>query len=288
MSFSNFNTGTLAYKLLTGKLRENRKHSEQLNKYLAGLLDSDGSISLKISPDRREGYYRIYLSLSLGQSASVDDDFSLLRALRDFYNLGEVYYRDVPGDQHKSIVGVWRLAHKDSLILYNRVGKHLRIKGTHWDNLVWVTRELDKTIIPKVALDELKEYSKCSRDNSRWLKHPKHLSWAWVAGFLDGDGHYRFRERDRDGSTRTEMYITFNCAQSDRFIADFFKVCFKGNVFINGVGLCIWKRNLGKESKSFAIDFLKKIRKYSCILYKYNTINKILEYHEGKLVAETE
>lgn len=283
MYISSFNSQTLAYKLLSGKLRESRKHSEQLNKYVAGLFDSDGCICLRYSKDRKPDYYRIYLSVSIGQSASVDDDFSLLRALRDYYDLGSVTYRDVPGDMHKSLVGQWRLSYTESLIFMNRIGKHLRIKGTHADNLIWVAQELNKTIIHKDCLEELKEFSKCSRLNSRWMKHPKHLSWAWVAGFLDGDGHYRYRQRGNG----FDIYVTFNCSETDRFIADFFKVCFSGNVFVNAKNLAIWKRNLGVQSKTFAIYFLEKMRMYSCLKYKYDTIEKILLHYKNRQAAET-
>lgn len=273
-----FDTNTLGYKLTSGHLRENRKHSEQLNKYLAGLMDADGGMSFKISPDRTKGQYRVYISITLTQSASVDPDFELLRSLRDYYNLGSIYYRVVESEVHKSSVGEWKLADREARILYNRIAKHLRVKGTHWDNLVQVSEQLKLSTIGTSAVQELKEYSKCSRQNSKWMRHPKHLSWAWVAGFLDGDGHYRFRHRK--GTKHREIYVTFNSSSSDYFISDFFKVCFKGNKYVNAKGLHIWKRALGRDNRSFALVFLKKLRKYSCLINKYSTIDKIIKFHE--------
>lgn len=281
-----FNTNSLAYKLISGKLKENRKHSEQLNKYLAGLIDADGCLSLHFTTDRNPEKTRMKLCLSLGQSASVDPDFTLLRALRNFYNLGSVYYRVVDSEVHKSSIAEWRISTKESLILLNRIGKHLRIKGTHFDNLVWLMEELKAFAIPLQCVEELKEFSKCSRKNSKWVTHPRHLSWAWVAGFLDGDGHYRFRERK--DTNHKEIYITFNCGKNDEFIADFFKVCFKGNVYHNAAGLVVWKRALGKANKAFSLPFLRKLKEYICIEYKYTTVLEMIKYLDGKDVAETE
>lgn len=279
-----FNTSTLAYKLLSGKLEERRNHSEQLNKYVAGLIDSDGciSISFKAHSNRQ---YGVYLNVSVDQSASNDIDFQLLRSLQSFYKLGTIYYYQRDSEIVKSHSAKWLMSTKDSLKLFNLLGKHLRVKGTHFENLVWLVTELKGVSIQDT--DGLREFSKCSRQNSRWLKHPKHPSWAWLAGFLDGDGHYRCRiDRLRtysDGSTcrANELKLYLGVHEDDKFILEFLKDAFKGSLAQRKDGLYFWQRSLGKSSEKFALPFLKQLRKYSCLEKKYTEICKMIHFHEN-------
>ena len=84
MNYTGYNTDTLAYKLLSGSLRKNRKHSEQLNKYLAGLVDTDGCISLFFYKTRTTGLQRVSVTVNLTQAATNDPDFEVIRALQSF------------------------------------------------------------------------------------------------------------------------------------------------------------------------------------------------------------
>lgn len=283
-----FNTSTLGYKLLSGKLRESRKHSEQLNKYVAGLIDADGSLSLNFA--FYSGYYNTRLSMILVQSFSNDPDGELIRSIRDYYNLGTICYRTLEAENQSSQI-MWMLGTKDTKILFNRIGKHLRIKGTHFDNLIWLVDQLRGVRIKEEHLLELRDYSKCSRKNSKWLKHPKHLSWAWVAGYLDGDGHYRCRiGRTRYNKTddrfqeSNELSVTVTCHQEDSHIVDFLKVCFKGHTRDSGEYKS-WRRSLGVNNKSFSLPFLKKMRMYSCLYKKYKVIEMMIAFLEDP--AET-
>jgi len=200
--FSRYNTDTLAYKLLSGKLRENRKHSEQLNKYVAGLIDTDGCISLFFYKTRATGKQRLSVVLDITQSAANDPDFECLRALRNFYNLGSVSF-SIPESEKKTSCCHWVLRDKDAKILFNRLGKHLRLKGTHFDNMVWVSDQHSEIEdIPNKVVEELKEFRECSRNNTSYLKMPKHLSWAYVAGVIAGDGCIRLSQREGHKSTR--------------------------------------------------------------------------------------
>lgn len=278
-----FNTSTLGYKLISGQLRRNRKHSEQLNKYVAGLIDADGSLSLSFS--KTNDYYNSKLSFILVQSFSNDPDGELIRALRDYYNIGTIQYRVYDYLPESSQI-LWMLGTKDFRILFNRIGKHLRIKGTHFQNLSELVEDLKGIKLQKEHLEELKEYSKCSRKHSMWIKHPKHLSFAWVAGFLDGDGHYRCRigrvrynkTEDRHQSSN-ELSVIFNLHKDDRHIAEFFKVCFNGKLREND-SYITWRRSLGTNNKSFSILFLKNMRKYSCLYKKYKIIDEMVKFLE--------
>lgn len=276
-----FNTETLGYKLLSGSLKENRKHSEQLNKYLAGYLDADGCIS--ISYKLYNGYYTASLVFNFTQSFSVDPDGKLLQAFRDYYNLGTISHRTL--DLYSSI-SVWNMGTQDILKLYNLIKKHLRIKGTHWDNLIWLYNELKLFRLSEDNIEELKVFSKCSRQNSKWIKRPKHLSLAWVAGYLDGDGHYRIRHRLKYVKSygkeckANELCVQVSCDKYDKHIVDKLKEDFKGSLNLHKDGHYIWKRSLGKTSHTFALAFLKKLRKYCCLEKKYIIIEQMIKFHE--------
>lgn len=278
--FMKFNTETLGYKLLSGKLKESRKHSEQLNKYVAGYLDADGCISLTFS--KYKDYFTLGLTFNFTQSFSNDPDGSLLKAIRDFYNLGTISHRNLEG---YSSISIWNMSTKDILKLYGLLSKHLRIKGTHWDNLIWLYNELKLFHLTSDNIEELKTFCKCSRQNSKWLKRPKHLSMAWVAGYFDGDGHYRIRRRKKyiksykKECSTNELCVQVSCDKNDYHIVEKLKEDFKGALNLHKDGHYIWKRSLGKTSHTFAINFLKHLRKYCCLEKKYIVIEAMIEFH---------
>lgn len=275
--FSRYNTDTLAYKLLSGKLRENRKHSEQLNKYVAGLIDTDGCISLFFYKTRTTNKSRVSVVLDITQAAVNDPDFECLRALQKFYNLGSVSF-SIPEDENKSSCCHWTLRDKDSKTLFNRVGKHMRLKATHFDNMIWVSDEhRDVDDIPDSIIEELKEFKECSRRNTRYLKMPKHLSWSYVAGVIAGDGNFKFYYRD--GNLFPDARVKITQHKDSRFFLELFKRDFKGSLY-DVRSWTDWERNLGLRDSSFAVPFLKNIRKYIVHERKCHIINNILDAHE--------
>lgn len=262
-----FNTNTLGYKLVTGKLKETHKHSEQLCKYIAGLFDSDGYIGLEFIKDS------VYLRGGITQSATVDTDFRMLRSVKEFFNLGTLYYHYQ--DNNVSCCS-WRFSTKDAKLFYNRVGKHLRIKATHFLNLINKYNEIQTKKLSTKEREELQSFSKDSRSTSLWLKRPKHLSYAWVAGYLDGDGCYRIRRKD--GKI---ISMCVKAASHDLFILDKLKEDFNGSINVqdkNSTLIKCWRRGLGKGHIKFAIPFLLQMQQYSCIENKYNKIQEMLKY----------
>lgn len=271
-----FNTSTLGYKLLSGKLKESRKHSEQLGKYLAGYIDGDGCISIDFRR-KANGYYLLRIRFHLISGMTVDCDGSLLRALRDFYDLGITYSRETENNP----VTYWECGIKDTKILFNRIGKHLRLKGTHWDNMIWLYEELKGEDLTEEHVLELKEFTVCSRKNSKWLKHPKHPSWAWVAGLIDSDGTIQFSERSRRGRIQRDLNVAVALTQDHKHVLDFLRSTFKGGIhYQKSSNSFRWRRSLGKKNEAFALPFLKQLRKYSCIPHKYSRIDKMIKFHE--------
>lgn len=275
MNLTGYNTSTLAYKLLSGSLKAKRKHSEQLNKYLAGLVDTDGCITLFFYKTRTTGKQRLSVCLSLTQAAVNDPDFETMRALHGFYELGSLHF-SIPSRENEASVCTWTLRDKDTKILFNRIGKHLRLKGTHYSNMVWISNEhKDIEDIPLSVIEELKDYRECSRINTTYLKMPKHLSWAYVAGVLAGDGCIRNYARGSKGYRAMSVRLT----QGDEKLLKLFKRDFKGGIYQSRTWFN-WERNLGISNSSFAVPFLKQVRKYIIHKGKYQKINKILQVHE--------
>jgi len=70
--------------------------------------------------------------------------------------------------------------------------------------------------------------------------------------------------------------------QSEREInfLKLFKRDFKGSIYSNRSWID-WERNLGLSDSSFAVPFLKNIRKYIVHERKYRLINQILDIHES-------
>lgn len=249
-------------KLKAGTLK---KHSEQMHKWTAGFVDSDGSISLHIKK-HTNGRYGIYLQVSIAQT-----DTTILHELRAYYKLGSV------GSDS------WHLSGKDAHKFVNLIGKHLLIKATHLDNLLWITKELSGISVRDV--EDIKCFSKYSRSTSRWRHEPKHIPYAWLAGYLDGDGHYRVRTgRVRlysNGSTAVvnELKLFVGCARSDSFILDKLKEDHGGSVRLRKDGCYFWQLSLGRNSRSKALPFLKKLRMYICLPRKAEAVNKMIAFH---------
>jgi len=273
-----FNTSTLGYKLTSGQLKDRRKHSEQLGKYLAGLIDADGCFSIYYSK-QRTGTYKAYCFFSIG----LTEDIDLVESLHKYYGVGKFKRHIKKGKE----ISYWLCASNDTKILTNRIAKHLRIKGTHLDNLLWLQEELKGVPLSEDNIAELKEFSKCSRANSRWLKHPKHLSWAWIAGYLDGDGHYRFRENRKVWDKRFNRYTLHNnlvvsavAGDTDKFILDKLSIDLGGTVNYSA-GYPKWTMGLGKATEARALHFLKNMRKYCCMSRKYSIIDRMVLFHEA-------
>jgi len=280
MNFTGFNTSTLGYSLISGKLKEKRKHSEQLYKYIAGLFDGDGTVAFDFYKEKSTENRRATLVSNIVSSQLQDCDSTLLIKLKEYTGLGFISYK--PGD-----LTAWVMKEKDSMVLFNRIGKHLRIKGTHFENLIWVVNELKGVSLTDKNTEELKEFSKCSRRESKWLKQPKHPSWAWLAGLLDADGYYKCRlgrrrlNRHGNISTFNELGIALGLQSCDKHIPYFVKNALGGNVCYSTTDDTFkWQINLGSNSVLSALRILGNLRKYSCLKYKYLLIERMLNFHE--------
>lgn len=269
------NTNTLGYKLVHGKLK---KHSEQLNKFVAGLFDADGWICWDFCRNKPQ------LQSGIVLSASSDPDFEVLRALQRHYRLGTIIYRAGIEDTHASQCR-WTLRTKDSKMLFNLLGKHLRIKGTLFKELV--ETHSDVTLSDE-DIKSLKDRYVTLRKDSKWLKQPKHPSWSWVSGYLAGDGHFEFSKRLRpSGNYNYSLRVSAVAHEDDEHVLEFLQVAFGGSILRSNKNpdspnyhCKVWRRGVGKGHRAFALRFLRSVRQYMCLINKYNTVNEMVKYLE--------
>lgn len=261
-----FYPNTLGFKLQSGQIK---KHSEQLNKFVAGLFDADGYISFDFCRNK------IQLQCGIGL---IDEN--LIYSLQKHYKIGTIIVTDGKLASHSTFYK-WVMRSKESKKFFNLIGKHLRIKATHFRNLVNIHTELEEETLQEDMISSLKEISKESRKNSKWLRHPKHPSYAWVSGYLAGDGHFEFKKGTKRNPREVVARASSVCHKDDCFIQYFLKTAFGGSVTTShGGDHYIWRVSLGRGSAKFAVDFLKKLRLYMCMERKFIVIDDLIKFHE--------
>ena len=206
-------------------------------KYLAGLLDADGSCFFTFNHDC------LGMTISLSASKYVDKNN---------------YLSTIPFGQVQEVVvhnqRRWNLSReKDINMLLPRLLKHMVIKAKQWEAMYSLWKEYKGK---KVDKEYFKSFQKENRVNCGPLKEKKHPTWAWIAGYLDGDGCYALQHR-KDGYTR--MFIDVSCKDVERQGIDLLYKAFGGTIRPFRVHLVNYRKNLGKRDKAFAIRFLKKM-----------------------------
>lgn len=210
-------------------------------KYLAGLLDADGTLNYKIS------HGCLYLRMSISASESIDKNHYIPSLANKF---GIVYKREFSKEKPTwSDAYVWEVSRENDLnILLPRITKHMVIKGKIWREMydTWLASKGKKiNDIPVIK----SEYGP--------IKPKKHPTWAWVAGYLDGDGCYFLSKKFRR--------VTVQCHIKERQGVDLLYKAF-GGYFTkrsNQPHLITWVRNLGSKDRSFALDFLAKMARHT-------------------------
>ena len=242
--------------------------SETEIKYLSGLLDADGSLSFNFSGRG------LYLEMKLSAAESIDRN-GYVKTLSD--RLGYYSYREFENENHSS-AHCWGVSSRRDLgLLIPRLVKHMVIKGAHWKRLFDVYTELKGADVRDIR-DELKEFSVESRSHAGPVKAKNHPTWAWVAGYLDGDGSYIHKKYGKRHTVRT-------CATAhidDVVGLELLHKAFGGQIKYRDdrPDIAEWVRALGKGSTDFAVPFLKKMHKHTKL--KKHRIEQILNFHSTR------
>lgn len=240
-------------------------------KYLAGLLDADGSIGFEFTNNRP------YLAIKLTAADSIDTK-QYVYTLPERTGYGTVCKKDRPGTTW-STVTVWTVSKRKHLeMLIPRLAKHMVIKGKHFDRMLRKWLEFRGQTLSNIDIEQLKQYCRASRRDSGALKAKNHPTWAWVAGYLDGDGSFIFKKPPSQRFPKLVVRATAHI--NDRVGLDLLHKAFGGHIYNrgkNGKHILDWVHPLGKNNKSFAIKFLSKVVKHSRL--KKHKIEQMIAYH---------
>lgn len=232
--------------------------NESLVKYLAGLLDADGSLSFEHHKDG--GRVRISLRLHLMSSEDIDRHgfVASLPALTGHGNTNQ-YTLAATGRQYTQ----WFVGDRAGLeMLLPRLIKHMVIKARHWQWLLefwrdWRSQEKGQR---SMTVEEWEALSLRSRESRRTnvgpIKPKNHPTWAWLAGFLDGDGCFSFRT-----SRNRNMRLSVSVHEIDVSALELLQKAFGGTIRPNShkPHVKVWWRGLGPTHRSFALAFLPKL-----------------------------
>lgn len=237
-------------------------------KYLAGLLDADGSIAFDFTHNRP------YLTIRLTAADSIDRG-GYVRSLPERTGYGTSCQKTKRGGW--STITVWTLSRaKDLEMLVPRLVKHMVIKGAHLQRMHDKWRELRGKTLSDLEVEQLKTYCKASRSDSGPLKPKRHPTWAWVAGYLDGDGSFIFKQPPSQNAPR--MLVQATAHENDLVALELLHKAFGGTLNNRGKVSHIWdwKHSLGKKNHAFAIRFLSKVVQHSRL--KKHKIEQLLHH----------
>lgn len=234
-------------------------------KYLAGLLDADGSLSFKFSKTQSGKTY-LYLVLGLTASENIDRHGYLYSLGERLGNCCEVKYEN----PNYSDAIKWNVQSRTDLnLLIPRLTKHMVIKAKHWDRLYSLYTEY-KGVDVSGKEEQLKELSVKSRENVGPLKPKKHPTWAWVSGYLDGDGCYTLSKR--------AIHVGAIAHTKDVIALKFLEHAFGGSLYSpREDNTRLWRRGMGKQNADFAKHFLNKVHRHSRL--KRWKIEQMIAFH---------
>ncbi len=245
------------------------KFKETEIKYLAGILDADGCIGLAFK-EEGSGQYRVHPTIQLAQGPAGHE---LIRWLAEMTGVKPRVREDAL---------FWWLQGRKASALADRVIKFMVVKGKA---LRWV---LDVTSRIRVVSSEQKvalqhELARRRRDAGP-MKPRNFVGAAWIAGFLDGDGHYSLRRWTHRGKEKVALSVSVSIRKPEKVIAiEFLQKTLGGTIRRNKRGDLIWFLGLGKGHRSRAVPFLRQMRKFTKV--KSSKIQAMIEFH--KAAAQT-
>lgn len=239
-------------------------------KYLAGLIDADGWCSFNFQHSVSTGKVYLQLSIGLACSTTIDRDGSFINWLSTICGNSSSYI-----DARGTVINTWKLSKRSDLAKFiPLLTKHMVIKAKHIERLYDKYQEFTGQSLTPIQIEELRQFSLLSRKDAGPLKSKNFPSRAWVAGFLDGDGHYGLHKRKNRPSAQLSVDALLD--KSDVLALELLKKTYGGEIHYQD-GNPRWYRGLGVQHRAFAISFLKTMHRHSR-LKKYK-IEQMLAFH---------
>lgn len=167
-------------------------------KYVAGFLDSDGSIQVVLRADCN------YPMISLAFSQSTDQDEVLHLIQRDYGGALTYSAARAAGDPggKASAATTLALGSKASRMLLSRIHKHLVVKRRYAE----VCLDVIKEKVTKDDHERVRAYLKVQRQiPSTYM--PNYPSRKWMAGYLDGDGCFSVQRLSKLGNASLILHV---------------------------------------------------------------------------------
>lgn len=253
--------------------------NESTCKYLAGLVDSDGTISFDFRNEaRNNGIANLGLKVGISGSDAVDKHGFIAELPR----LTGHGYTSRHGDQDQYIY--WFItSRRDLEMVVPRLMKHMCVKAKHMHRMFEKWKEKRGDVLSRDDCEELRNFSKLSRYDAGPLKPKNHPTWAWLAGYLDGNGHYQFcivnNKHAGIGKETRSMRVSACCHKGDAEVLEFLRKAFGGCIKTHNAteNAMTWGRNLGISERSFALKFLGKVVRFS--QFKRHRIEQMISFH---------
>lgn len=222
-------------------------------KYLAGLCDADGTFTFNFTKDHsRAGWYgRVHLSIA----QRTDRAERLFPELME--QCGKVY--PVDGNQLR-----WFVTKREDIeMLLPRLIKHMVIKARHWQRLLNMWRAARGKLLLEADVENIKAESEKSRLDTGPIKPKNFPTWAWVTGYLEGDGC--FCNRYYKARKQHSQFVTVRCHSVDEPALRLLQKAFGGTIrpISKRDHLIEWWRSLGIRDASFAEHFLNKVLRHA-------------------------
>lgn len=237
-------------------------------KYLAGLLDADGSFFFNYS----NGY--VYLTVALDLSTGIDKDCAYTNWLCEKLCVKPVLSKRELNA--KDVLSIKIIVSKRSTLemLVPRLLKYLVIKGKHLQTLFQKWKEVRGVKFNTAEIDKLREFTIVSRKNVGSLKPKEWLPKAYVAGYIDGDGCYCMKKSSGTYNVNTVAHV------DDRIVTDLLYKQYGGRIHYQENWIR-WVHPLGRTNKQFANSFLRDMHRHSRL--KRYKIEQFIHYHSQRL-----
>lgn len=242
-------------------------------KYLAGLFDADGSCSIRFNKNNR-----LHIRLQIAASDAVSRNHEILYWLKDTFG-GVVNHH---ATLRNSTVKVWVMQSRRELeLLIPRLVKHLVIKGSSLAGTWNLYKVYGGRPLEDHEVQRIKEHQSIIRKLNGPVKPKNHPTWAWVAGYIDGDGCLFNRYYAKYRSHHMRVVATAHV--NDLCGLNLLQKAFGGDIRLKSGSdsVYVWSRNLGYRDSSFAVKFLRKLVRHLKI--KRYKAEQILANHSQRL-----
>ena len=255
----------------------NNINNESMNKYIAGLFDGDGTITYR-AVKKSDNHYTLGLKLEI---ITEHKNKHILYEIKEYFKVGNIY----EGKYVTYVVNTF--SHIEAI--FNRIKKHLIIKGTHFLNLIEYIKVLkEKPIIEryftKEELIKFRTFVKESRKNTKSIKAKNFVSKSWLAGFIDADGNIQYRKRKmfckkaNKQYERTDFALRIELAIWDYQALKLIQKSFNGNLLITGRNTASYTLALGKYSNNITRSLMKALVNLLKVKYKKYNLEQIIHY----------